>query len=491
MDRNHSPIQAAFQLFLKLNCFSNDLIEYINDIDAMLELVDEDKMRCHIINCLTSLRIVHIERINREMISDMKSNESMKIRVFNAAIAMIVGEDCECEEAVLSAILTGFPDERRICDERSWLPQHFAIALAIRDKISEDDVREMLSSDTLAKQRFSTKQQYLKESFTEGTPDFLPLKFDSFRDPELQTSCKQDGKCALHLVAEFSESVELLQDFLRMPCMMTKMIYDEELIDDDGTTPLSLLCRRDHFLSFDQMVLCFIEVDSDVEVIYDGISYCLSSCKNRSFRQDISPGSRDERTLILLRTLLDANLTVAKYGNSHIFHEACMYLRGEMGISVLSLFLSIDSTGVKEMRGVELPIFSAAKYSCVDILKFLHEIYPESISLLGGSGGYSLLHLAASDERNDTDVITAKVKYLCNQNPAFIRLKDAYGKTALHYVLNSHTAFNFDCVKILCNADAMIARDKRTPANSNDDDPGQLPLHYLIQYCPPMSELSD
>jgi hypothetical protein len=46
-----------------------------------------------------------------------------------------------------------FPDENRISDEYSWFPsnyaQHFAIALGVRNKMSEDDVRIMLSVDPL------------------------------------------------------------------------------------------------------------------------------------------------------------------------------------------------------------------------------------------------------------------------------------------------------------------------------------------------------
>jgi hypothetical protein len=88
-------------------------------------------------------------------------------------------------------------------------------------------------------------------------------------------------------------------------------------------TPLGLLCRRPHFSTFDKMFLCLIRADSTVKEISDGIIQCMQSCR-KGLSDDISPGSSGERSLILIRKLLDANPAVAEYDNSlvsmqHVF----------------------------------------------------------------------------------------------------------------------------------------------------------------------------
>jgi hypothetical protein len=103
--------------------------------------------------------------------------------------------------------------------------------------------------------------------------------------------------------------------------------------------------------------------------------------------------------------------------------------------------------------------FITACYSCLNVMKFLHKAYPESISLLG-SNARSSLHLI-SDENSDVAVVAdIKVQYLCDQCPALIHLKDGKRDTALYDLLTHDDSFNSDCVKTLCNVDATVVKDK-------------------------------
>jgi hypothetical protein len=269
---------------------------------------------------------------------------------------------------------------------------------------------------------------------------------------------------------------------------MTKMVSE---LEDTGeeTTPLGFLCRRRHFSTFDAMVLTLIEVDSSVDGIYDGMINHLRSYKN-CLHQDISPGSRGAKSLILLGKLLDANPAVTEYGDSRILNEVCMYLRGELGISFISLLLAKNGTGVKVVNDGDLPIHSAALYSCLEVVKFLLRAYPESISMLDNKG-WSLLHLAAYSNTTDTADMIGKVQCICDQCPALIHLKDCEGKTALHHLLISRVGFSFKCVKILCDMDWTVVQDKSTPPNVTAPYSGMLPLHYFLQNWSPISEVSD
>jgi hypothetical protein len=468
MDDDLRRLKASLQLFDKLECCSSNLNGNFNNVDAALVLVDRDKMRRHIFNCLTALHLVETQIRGSDETVDDENYELVKGKVFNASISMIIDDKFDSDEEIVSTILSSFPfpDERTVSDECSWLPQHFALALGVRNRISEDDVRIMLFVDPLPTHRLSKR---------EGEA------------ADVHTKCDKSGRCALHLVAQYSESLELLEDILQIDHKMTKLVFEFEDTGEESTS-LGFLCRRPHFPTFDAMVLTLIEVDSSVDVIYDGMINHIRSYDD-CIHQDTSPGSRGANSLILFRKLLDANSAVAEYDNSNIFYQACMYLRGELGMSVLSLFLTKSGTGFKVVNNGSLPIHIAALHSCLEVVKFLHRAYPESISMLSNCGR-SLLRLAVCDFTSDIDVI-AKVQYICDQCPALIHLKDDEGSTALHFLLTSRMRFNFECVKILCDIDATVVKDKCTPSDIDSPRSGMLPLHFLSERHSPIAEVSD
>jgi hypothetical protein len=186
MDHNLHRLKASLQFFVKLECCSSNLNGDFKDVGTALALVDVDKMRCHIINCLTALHLVETQKRRSDELYEL-----VKGNVFNAAISMISDDTFDSDEAVVSSILLGFPfpDGNKIADKHSWFPQHFAIALGIRNKISEDYIRIMLSVDPLPTHRLSK------------------------REGDAVIMCDENGRCALHLVAQYSESLNYFKIF--------------------------------------------------------------------------------------------------------------------------------------------------------------------------------------------------------------------------------------------------------------------------------------
>jgi hypothetical protein len=182
MEEYVSRIKASLHIFDELNCCYSRLNKNIDDVDAALALVDVDKMRCHIINCLAALNLVEMQMrkqvysdngAHKLIDSDNEKYEFVKSKVFNKAITMIVDDEYDSRneyadpeldyrnEVVVNTIFSNFP--RSLSDKRSWLHQYFAIVFSISGKISEDDVRIILSEDPLAKHRLSKRQQDDKE----------------------------------------------------------------------------------------------------------------------------------------------------------------------------------------------------------------------------------------------------------------------------------------------------------------------------------------
>jgi hypothetical protein len=325
MSDNDKHIKATFQLFERLKCCLADLNGDF-DIVTALALMEEDMMRCLILNCLAALRVVQnqIER-SKQNGSETNKHESVKRKVFAEAISMMMTDECDKNQDQ-NSIVSAFPDDSKMTDERSWLPMHYAVALTVENKISEEDVLILHAANPLAMHSFSGKDN---KGFTpihilcmQKRPSVSLVRKMCLRDPQAFVLCGQSGRSALHMVAQYSESLEVLQSVLQIDHSLTKKEVDGPYGGVRMTTPLGLLCGRFEFPSFHDMVSCLMDIDSSVQVIYDGVDECMLQYRN-SLYQDISPGSRGDRSVILLGKLLDANADVAKYSDSNIFHAAC------------------------------------------------------------------------------------------------------------------------------------------------------------------------
>jgi ankyrin repeat protein len=507
-------IAASYNLFVKLNCCSEDNLNGHFGGDASLAFLDLDKMRLHIMNCLAALRVAEIKSEKELKAADNvdEKQKLMKRKVFRAACLMMIDTNFDNDEVVVSTILSAFPYSELVpmSDERSWLPMHFAIALNIQNKIGAEDVHMLHTTDPLAMYRLSQE----KLSDEEGTllgctpahllcmqkvPDMSMVRYFCIRDPKAFLLCDRSGRCALHLATQYSESVELLQMILQIDETMVNSSVQNN--DENETKPLGFLCRRPEFPTFHEMVACLVEINSSVQVIYDGVMGCLESYETLEPEcQRLYPGSRGENTLILLGILLKANSEVTNYRHPNsstppVFHTACSFLRGEFGVAVLSLFLIKDSSGLRSADSYGyLPIHWAAMYSSIDVLKLLHKVYPESLSMVTTTDANTMLHLAFLNS-DDMEIIQT-IQYLCDQCPAFIHQKNNEGRTPLHDSLTDSSSSHTSKWKIklwiyLCNTNAAVLTDKCTPSDTSNAQFGQIPLHLLIRNHPPRSNISD
>jgi hypothetical protein len=220
----------------------------------------------------------------------------------------------DSNRALVSTILSGFPfpDEGEMSDERSWQPQHFTIVLGVRNKISEDDIRIMLSADPLPKQRLIKRE----------AADMYP-------------KCDKSGRCALHLVAQYSESLELLENILQMDHNMNEIASESE---DTGleTTLLGFLCRRCHFPAFNAMVLTLTKVDSSVDGIYNVVIEHMRSY-NGWLYQDISPGSTGAKSLIPIQLLQNMIILVFFIKHARTYHYYSQRMVPELKLSAMEI----------------------------------------------------------------------------------------------------------------------------------------------------------
>jgi hypothetical protein len=176
------------------------------------------------------------------------------------------------------------------------------------------------------------------------------------------------------------------------PCELDEDDYtwdDGEDGDDAAVTKTALgfLCKRSTpFVSFDAFFECLLVADNSVQVVSDGLVSLFLLYGKASCPDIVVAIGR-------VVSLLDANLSYSGADRNEgddftvveIFHYACKYLKGELVVAVVSLFLNKYSLGTGAgLRGQiygTLPIHHAAQYSTVDVLKELLSAFPIPNSL--------------------------------------------------------------------------------------------------------------
>jgi hypothetical protein len=82
----------------------------------------------------------------------------VKRKEFSAAVSMMMNGECDSYQDQ-NAIVSAFPNDSKMTDKRSWLSIHFAVALTVENKISEEDILILQNANPLAMHSFSEKKK--------------------------------------------------------------------------------------------------------------------------------------------------------------------------------------------------------------------------------------------------------------------------------------------------------------------------------------------
>jgi hypothetical protein len=127
-DHFNGAIHSSIELFKKMLCLTGAA----DDIERVeIEMLDEEKMRCNILDCLVALR--RVQRYKKDLAMSRKllgmkftemsrknvQYESAKSRIFASAILMILDEQRPIESFPLTLLLAPFPDTEKMIDGRT------------------------------------------------------------------------------------------------------------------------------------------------------------------------------------------------------------------------------------------------------------------------------------------------------------------------------------------------------------------------------------
>jgi hypothetical protein len=355
---------------------------------------------------------------------------------------------------------------------------HFALALG--NKVGEEDIYEIHSADPLSIQRYNMREAsfgYTPCHFLcmQRYPNILLVRYLSLRDLKAFSICRNEFSCIhgitnnLELAAKYSENVELLKILLQIDQLMSRKYGFHQ-------SSLGCLCERSasRFSTFDSMFECLIAANSSVDVVIDGLLSCFKAY-----------GSSDtidiKELLAITESLLELNGTEGY--NSSTFRSACMHLKGESCISVLKLLFTKYNEGaglrVTDEKG-RLPIHIAARESTLDVVEFLLKAYPESINELTNRGE-TLLHLIPEGYSDDMAV---KFQFICDQCPSLLHIKALLMNPLEVLIINQRLDLNL--ITIMCEADSTILSDECREEDDDDVDDdvenldGMLPLHLML-----------
>jgi hypothetical protein len=128
-------------------------------------------------------------------------------------------------------------------DERTWCPMHCAVALTVENKISEEEILILQAANPLGMHLFSGKD---RKGYTpihllcmQKRPKISLVRKICLSDPQAFVLCGHEGKPALLMVAQYCESLEVLQSVLQIDHSLTKKKGDGQY--NQKCAPLGLL----------------------------------------------------------------------------------------------------------------------------------------------------------------------------------------------------------------------------------------------------------
>ena len=159
--------------------------------------------------------------------------ESTKLRIFWKTVQHITShqldekkeDGCFYERCSTQMVLTAFPDKEKKTDGRMWLPMHWAVVVP---GVELEDIRDLVTDQPKTLSSFTTVEIPCSPLEREisvtpchlavmtKTPNMDLIELLKMFDRHFGTLLTSDRSTPLHLAAEFSNSVVLIQQLIRL-----------------------------------------------------------------------------------------------------------------------------------------------------------------------------------------------------------------------------------------------------------------------------------
>ena len=334
------------------------------------------------------------------------------------------------EKSPFERVLEAFPDKEKVKDGRMWLPMHFAVTvptidltdiLIFLDHNPESIKQQCQKGDNLTASHLAVMME---------NPNMRLIRGLKVLDPGFAARVTSDGRTPLHLAAEHSNSVAVIQELIRVyPAAL-------EMRDRSENTPLSRTLRNDTPAAPEILQAIVDAAPQTAQAVgkrgalpLHQVSY-YDNCDNFACAEKMAS--------ILLAAFPDAVCIRDEYGRLPIETAA-----GRTNTQVLKVIM--EATPVHLSRTSKLAhravLGTWGTCFCLDNLLYIHSVMPEL--------------LLAVDDRNRTPLQCAlirprevtSIQVLASLAPDAARIVDVDGNNVLHTHIKSFE-FQRDSIEV-------------------------------------------
>ena len=361
--------------------------------------------------------------------------DMIKLRIFWKSIQEIATQnlddtrkkdsDVVKTRSAVKMVLTAFPDQKKRIDGRMWLPMHFAVSVP---NVELEDIRHLFEDERKAIVTFSTMDLpygprglsvapcHLAVMINNPNMDLIELlKSD---DQNFAKVLASNGSTPLHLAAEFSDSVTLIQQLVQLNPMAL------EMHNSKGETPL---CRVARNSSHQAPQLLRALIDAAPQTVRLARNGKLPLHRFLHIEDaSVDPAITKELVLILLEAFPDA-AQVSDFNGQWPIYIAAQYCSVDILRIITEANLEILST--TNATTIGSVAHCAVLSGRLENIRYIHSKMPELFYTLN-ERHQTPLHLAT--ERFEPDLIKEMVSLV----PETARIVDVNGNNLLHILLS-------------------------------------------------------
>ena len=387
---------------------------------------DEENMFFHILECISLVSRVLMN--GRCMAFGDSLLSSAKCRVFWKSIAEIANLEATATELEVKAkdfdqlpiykVLKCFPDQSKRSDGRLWLPLHFAASLP-NNNLS--DFQVIYDSKPDCMKQILTKRESLNPlhliAMMQNPPPETIQKLSIYHAAFLPTS----KSTPLHMAVRFSNSIEMVQELLRLNPQSVKMK------DAEGCLPLHRVGENNNPAAAKILqVLLAAAPETACKKDKNGQHPLIYFLRSKSPLQDMIP------------YFLEANKEAVNIRDSfgqYPIHVAAWY-------STLENFKLIAEANMEHLRAMTNSgsvAHMAVRGNKLDILRYIHSLAPELL-LSVDNKEYNPMQVSVMIETCDATLV--KALYALEPRAAAVTSKDKF--TLLHHIFYGARCLDLD-----------------------------------------------
>ena len=354
--------------------------------------------------------------------------DRIKLNIFWKTIREIANNEInggtESTNAAINYVMDAFPDKKKKTDGRMWLPMHLAISVP---DIDLDDIQIMFDSQPdCISQGLDQESNYTPchLAMMSHGPDINLIKMLKDYDPGFGVRLTRNQSTPLHLAAQFSNSISVIQELIRE--------FPQTLIMKDYQQRVPVACAFEN-ISADAPEIFRILLQAAPQIVREPGNrgrFLLHQCLHHSTGEK---SGNAEMVSIMLEAFPDA-VNIADDDGYLPIQLAAL----SCGAAVFKMIVEANPANIFANHPVygtvaHLAVINRNTGSIMGNLRYIHSIKPELFSTLNRHGNTPL---AKAVKRHS--LVPGPIKEIASLEPAAAIIVDNNGDNLLHMMIENN-----------------------------------------------------